>query len=292
MHGELLSYLYHRLMHSDNARVAPGATFSDGLIVLIYFYAVMSNCSPRWASVKKHWPLWLRWLKLPSYSQLMRRLREPAVRQLIARVNDECRERLGHSSEKFADGKPMVVGGFSKDPDAAVGKVPDGYARGYRLHAVVDASCGAVDACDVTALDAGEPTVTRRLVRRLDLRGVLVRGDSNYDSNPLYRAVADAGGRLLAPRKKPGRGLGHRPHHPDRLRAIAELEGDAAMLAEHKRHRIRIEQAFAHLTNLPFGLAPLPNFVRRLRRVRMWVEAKVTLYHVHRILSLHNTIAA
>jgi hypothetical protein len=291
MDGELLSYLYHRLLHSDNARVAPGSTYSDAVVVLIYFYAVLCDRSPRWAHDKRHWPLWLRRLEFPSYSQLMRRLRTEPTRRLIAQINDECRDRLPRCGEKFCDGKPLVVGGFSKDPDTAVGKVPDGWARGYRLHAIVD-RCGAVDALEVTPLDVGEPTVTRRLVRCLDLAGVLLRGDSNYDSNPLYRAVADRGGRLVAPRKKPGTGLGHCPHHPHRLRAVAELEGSAATLREHRCHRVRVEQAFAHLTNLPFGLAPLPNFVRRLRRVRMWVAAKIALYHVHRIHLQNNAIAA
>lgn len=221
----------------------------------------------------------------------MRRLRHPAVERLIQRINRDERDRLPHSSEKFCDGKPLVVSGFSKDPDARRGKVPAGWANGYKLHVIVDA-CGAIDAFELTALDIGEPTITRRLIPTINLMHVTLRGDSNYDSNPLYRVVADHGGRLIAPRKKPGTGLGHHPHHPDRLRAIAELEGSPQALCLHKRHRIRVEQGLAHLTNVPFGLSPLPNFVRRRRRVRRWVQTKIVLYHLSRNLSQHNVIAA
>ena len=143
-------------------------------------------------------------------------------------------------------------------------------------------------------MDAGEATVAAvTLLPCLDLRGCVLRADANYDSNRLYAAAAARGGRLLAFRRKPGAGLGHHAQHPDRLRAIAELEraSDApARRRAHKRHRDAVERAFAHLTNLPFGLAPLPNHVRRLRRVRLWVGAKVLLFHLH--LTLRQATAA
>jgi hypothetical protein len=79
---------------------------------------------------------------------------------------------------------------------------------------------------------------------------------------------------------------------PDRLRAIAELEGACDGLRVHQRCRIRVEQGLGHLTNLPFGLSPLPNFVRRRRRVTRWVLAKITLYHLHLNLRQLKTLAA
>lgn len=292
MDDQLFLHLYHRLFDDDNVQYAPHCQYSDSIIVLIYFLAVLRDRSPRWAWEKKNWPLWMRRLKPPSYSQFNRRLKTPSVQQWLQELCREFRDQLPHSAQKFCDGKPLTVGGFSKDPDTAEGKLPgDGWGRGYKAHVIVDA-CGAVDVFEVTALDAGEPTVMRRLVPLIDLRGVVLRGDSNYDSNPLYRAVAQAGGRLIAPRKKPGTGLGHHPHHPDRLRAIAELEQSDESLKTHQRHRIRVEQGLAHLTNLPCGLSPLPNFVRRRRRVTLWVLAKITLYHLHLILRQQQALAA
>jgi hypothetical protein len=146
---------------------------------------------------------------------------------------------------------------------------------------------------ELTALDAGEATAMRRLVALADLAGALLRGDGNYDANPLYAAVAARGGRLVANRKRPGTGLGHCPHHPDRLAAIAELEQRGTESARaHTRHRVRVEQALGHLTNLPCGLSPLPNFVRRQPRVARWVLAKITLYHLALILRQAQTLAA
>jgi hypothetical protein len=86
-----------------------------------------------------------------------------------------------------------------------------GWARGYELHAVVGA-CGAVGAFRVTPPDAGEATVARDVLPwsgACDLGGATLLADANYDPVALYAAVADAGGRLLAPRRKPGTGLGH-----------------------------------------------------------------------------------
>ena len=291
MDGELLGALYHRLFHDPSFARTPNCTFVDAPILFIYFFAVLNNQSTHWAIDKQHWPLWCRRLKFPSYSQLRRRLNNASTQQHIDRLNAEFRDRLPRSGDKIADGKPLVVGGYSKDPDAKPGKIPDGWGKGYKLHAVAD-SLGAIDDFEITALDAGEATVMRRLVERMNLSGCILRADANYDSNPLYRAVHDLGGRLIAPRRKPGTGLGHHPQHPDRLMAIAELEGDRQCLQQHKRYRVRVEQRFAHLTNLSFGLWALPNSVRRLHRVRLWIKAKIMLYHLHLALQHRRALAA
>lgn len=285
MDGELLRWLYHRLLHDPTLARTPDCTYGDGLVAFIYFFAVLSGHSPKWASRRRSWPPWCCAVlpqPLISYSQLSRRLKTDALRELVARLNEELRDRLPRGDAKAVDGKPLVVGGYSHDRDAAWGKVPDGWANGYKLHVVIDSASGAIDAFAVTSLAAGEATVLRRqLLGRVDLRGCTLRGDANYDSNPTYAAVADAGGRHVAQRRKPGTGLGHHPQHPDPRRAVRELEQTPGGLAEHKRRRNRVEQVLAHLGNLPFGLSALPPFVRRLPRVRLWVLAKITLYHLH-----------
>jgi hypothetical protein len=292
MEDELLHVLYHGLIADARDCVRGRCKFSDQVIGFIYLLAVAHDRSPRWAIDPRHWPLWLRRvLRPPSYSQLMRRLRTPSVRRYLNQLNEQWRDRLPRQLGKCCDGKPLVVGGFSKDPDAAWGKVPDSWAKGYKLHMIVD-SLGAIEAFRVTPLNTAEAKVARVLVRRMPLKQAIIRADAGYDSNALYAAVARRGGRFIAPRRKRGRGLGHHPQHPDRLRAIAELESNPQGLKTHRRLRVCVEQRLAHLTNLPFGLAPLPNFVRRLRRVRLWVLGKIILYHVHRNLSLLNAQAA
>jgi hypothetical protein len=253
MDGELLRWLYHRLLKDPKTNHTRDCTYSDGLIAFIYLFAVLTHHSPRWACDKCNWSPWCRRLRFPSYSQFCRRLKNGRIQRLIEQVNSECQQHLPKGKELIVDGKPLVVGGFSKDPDAANGRVPDGFARGYRLHAIVS-STGVFEAFAVTGLNGGEATVIRELVPSVPLEARIVRGDANFDSNPLYEEMAKGGGRLIAERRKSGKGLGHCRHHAHRLLAIEELEKTAGGLADHRRQRIRVEQSFAHLTNVPFGL--------------------------------------
>lgn len=293
MDGEMLRRVYHRLFKSDSGVPRAGCVYCDAVVVLVHVLAALTNHSHFWAHDKRNWPLWARRLAVPSYSQLMRRLKTPQVAALIASVNAEFRAALPDGVEKVCDGKPLVVSGFSKDPDVRRGRACGEWHKGYKLHVLSDAASAGVDAFEVTALDGGEPTVMRTLVARVELRGKTLRGDSNYDSNELYRLVANAGGRLVATRKKPGTGLGHHAQHPDRVQAIGELEGGAAdALKHHDRHRVRVEQHFAQMTNVSFGFWSLPNFVRRLPRVRAWIGTKVMLYHLYRSLTLARDLAA
>jgi hypothetical protein len=292
MDGELLRHLYHELFACGKSHLPPRCQFSDAVILFLYFLSVICDRSLCWAHDRRNWPLWARRLPRPSYSQLMRRLKTASIQACLDELNTRFRDRLPRTADKLVDGKPLVVGVFSKDPDARWGRLSsEQWACGYKVHIGAD-SAGAIEAFEVTSLNVGEAPVARRLAEALDLAGTIVRGDASYDSNPLYRIVAQRGGRLIAPRKKPGRGLGHHRQHPDRLRAIDLLEGTPDGLSQHRRQRIRVEQTLAHLTNLPFGLAPLPNWVRRLSRVQRWVAAKITLYHLHLSLAQARSNAA
>lgn len=286
MDGELLRAVYHELFHMGKARRPRRCEFADAVILFIYFLAVASDRSPRWAHDRKHWPLWARRLPRPSYSQLMRRLKTPSIKSCIIELNATLRARLPRTADKLVDGKPLTVGAYSKDPDARWGRLSNhNWASGYKMHVLAD-SAGPIEAFVVTPLNTDESRMARVMVRSLDLTGALVRADANYDSSPLYGSVARRGGRLIAPRRKPGRGIGHHVQHPDRLQAIELLEGSMEESRSHRRQRIRVEQLLGHLTNLPFGVAPLPNWVRRLRRVRAWIAAKICLYHLHLTLTL------
>ena len=302
MDDELLRTLYFRWMRDPILGRRPRrGKYPDGVILLVYFFAVLRDRSPRWALDRSNWPLWARRLRLPSDSQFYRRLATPAVAAAIRDLNHATRDALPASASKVVDARPLTVGGFSHDPDVRRGYVPGGMARGYKLHVVVD-SLGRIDAFDVTPLNRSEAAVAAGLVAELaagrtGLHGGVVRGDANDDAGFLYEAVARAGGRFIAPRRRPGTGLGHGPCHPDRRRAIEELEASAPVRRhvarrDHSRERGRVEQVLAHLSNLSFGLAALPGHVRRLRRVTRWTAAKITLYHLHLLRRLNNTRAA
>lgn len=283
MDGELLRWLYHRLLHDPNLSHTRDHTYSDGLILFILFFACLSNRSVRWAAERRNWPVCYRRLVLPSYSQLIRRSKSPMIGLWVEKITDELRQNLPASNTKLCDGKPLIVSGFSKDQDATPGHVPGGWAKGYKVHLLMDCT-GRIEQFEVTGLSAGESTVMRLMVQKVDLEGCLVRADANYDSNPLYGAVAQQKGRLIAPRRKPGRGLSRRRHHPHRLVAIKELESSQYDRQRHSAIRGEIERRIGHLTARPTDLFALPNFVRRLPRVKKWISLKVLLNQAHLVL--------
>ena len=60
------------------------------------------------------------------------------------------------------------------------------------------------------------------------------------------------------------------------------MERTPGALRQFERLRLGVEQAFGLMTHL--GLGALPPWVRRLRRVRLWVMGKVIAYHAHLLL--------
>ena len=103
-------------------------------------------------------------------------------------------------------------------------------------------------------------------------------GDASYDSNHLHEAAAQAGMRLIAPRRRPDKKIcKNRKHHPGRLEAIRFTEFDPAWEPMRKRVRTTVERFFGTLATFGGGLSSLPTWVRRLHRVRVWVAAKLTL---------------
>lgn len=281
MDGELFKRLYHLAGRVASRRAGRRCTFSDLEVLVTFVLAAVAHRPLSWACRRCNRPLWCWRLEVPTPSTMSRRTRTRHFQRLLLRLNAALLADLPGSSLKFLDGKALLVGGHSRDRDARTGRAPGGWGKGYRFHAVVNA-CGAVEAFAVTGLHAGEATVAREVLLPAcrDLRGALAVADGNFDSNNLYGSVGEAGGTLLAPRRKPGTGLGHgRGQHPDRLRAIEQLERTAGGRRDFDRLRLGVEQAFGLMTHL--GLGALPPWVRRLRRVRLWVMGKVIVYHAH-----------
>jgi len=176
MDGELLRQLYHELFHHNKLNTDRRCTYSDTIILFVHFLAVIHDRSDHWVHDRRNWPLGARRLRTPSYTRSMRRLGTTAVRIHIEKLNQTFRARLPRSTEKAVDGKPLVVGAYSRDADAKRECLAHNtWGEGYKLHAVVDAN-GAVEALRLTALNGGESTVARGLVGQLDLRGTVLRG--------------------------------------------------------------------------------------------------------------------
>lgn len=175
------------------------------------------------------------------------------------------------------DGKPLVVGAHSKDPDCHWGRAGRGYAKGYKLHAIYG-SGPLPPAWEIASLNVSEPEVAARLIPAYN-RGGYILGDKQFDSNPLHDVALDAGCQLVAQRKRPLDGLGHRRHSPGRLRSIALLQNDFGKALY--KCRSGIERQFGWLTNHAAGLSPLPNWVRRQDCVQRWVQAKLIIHAIY-----------
>ena len=127
-------------------------------------------------------------------------------------------------------------------------------------------------------MNESEPKIARELITQLDEPGYLI-GDRAYDSNYLYDLCGQRDIQLIThQRRKNARGLGHRRHSPQRLRAMCLKNTEFGRGLIDTREQI--ERIFGRLTNFSCGLSPLPNWVRTQRRVEMWVCVKLMIYNI------------
>jgi len=251
--------------------------FFDFEIVGVYLWAVVHDRPTSWACNARNWPKDLRNQRLPSQSTMSRRMGTTEVQRLMAAMEGSLLRLQGHGWVKVVDGKPLIVGTHSKDPDSEWGRAGHGYGKGYKLHAIF--GDGPLPwQWELTPLNVGEPEVAARLTPALPRGGYLL-GDKQYDSNPLHDVALANGYQLVAERKRPGTDLGHRHHSSGRLRSIELLRNDFGKALYQCRDDV--ERRFAWLTNHGGGLAPLPNWVRRLSRVRSWVQAKLIIHTIY-----------
>ena len=216
------------------------------------------------------------WLTLPSEATLSRRMRSVSVMLLLAMLYDHlAAEHPQPTLVRQVDSKPLPIGGFSKDRDARRGYGAGQLVRGYKLFCVWGG--GVIpDAFTLGPMSLSDPAAAALLTPRLNGSGYLL-ADITHDSNPLHAVTAALGFQLLAPRKCPGTGLGHQQHEPSRLRSIQLLESDSPFARTLYAQRGDIERHFGHSGNFGGGLQPLPNWVRRPRRVVLWVVTKLLL---------------
>ncbi len=247
--------------------------FTDCEILEVYLWAALHDRPISWACRRESWPLHSRRRLRPNPSTMTRRLRTMSLKKRMLRLR-RALQKTGSGRRVFIDGKPLIVSAFSKDRQATWGYAVNNHARGYKLHAICD-DCQSIVNWSVRPMNEAESVVGRRLVSRCKTNASLLYADASYDSNPLHAVAARRGMQLLAPRRKPGRGLGWRTHHPGRLRSIEILEHDPVAAKEHRRARVKIERCFGNLTSFGGGLSPLPAWVRTLHRVRLWVLAKL-----------------
>lgn len=278
MEDELFTQVYRLLVEEGNKRLRRGRTqYSDVLILLVYFWAVIHDRPTCWACQRRNWPAAWQWLSLPSQPTMSRRLRSLSVGLLLMAVMD--RLRAVHRPQTTADplvhvldSRPLVVGGSSKDRDAQYGHAICGMARGYKSFDLYGTAV-VPDQLQLGTLKWSDLEGGMRLLRQADFGGYLL-ADSSFDSSELHAWARGHGIQMVAPRRLPGTGLGHRPHDPARLRSIELLEGPDPFGSGLFAMRNDIERHYGNCSSFACGLQPLPSWVRTPPRVARWLWAK------------------
>ena len=270
MERELWLVLYRNLRAVSRHTTQKHVHYPPWVIAAVLLWAALHDRPVAWACKLDNWSTTrLRPPTLPSASTVSRRRTRPEFQGFLDRFAQNIHGDGPPAWELMIDGKPLPVGRCSKDPDAK--GTPLG--RGYKLHAIWGQG-PLPDAWEVTSLREYEGAVAKRLLARIHGKGYLL-ADGNYESSALYDAAAESGYQLLAEPDERDTGEGHRYQSPYRLQALRLFEDGLG--GALYRDRSAIERNFGNAGSFGGGLSPLPNWVRRQRRVEQWVWCKLMI---------------
>jgi len=273
MERELWGLLYAIATKLDN----PWGSwkFSTSEILAVYFWCVVNDRPMIWGVDKANWPARLRTRRLPSQSTLSRRMRRADTQQLMTEVEGVWLTLVGVSQLliRVIDAKPLPISGVTKDKDAGYGRGAGGMQKGYKFYAVW-AGGPLPLAWALAPMNHSEKAMARELIPSIPGSGYLL-ADTEYDSNQLFELAHDANHQLVTQKRQKHRPVGHRPQSPYRLRSIELLKHRFGKTLY--RFRGQIERDFGNLVSFGGGLSCLPAWVRRMPRVRNWVQAKLLL---------------
>jgi Transposase DDE domain len=255
------------------------------VLVAVMLWATLHDRPISWACQSRHWSTTrLRPGRLPSPATLSRRLDGVGVGLFWRALTERIRGSGPPALIAFMDGKPLLVGGNSKDPDARFGRAAGHVGRGYKLHTVWSTH-PVPEAWEVTPLNGCEKAAARRLLTQLGHGGYLL-ADGNYDASPVYDAAWSAGYQLVAPfRKATNPGCGKHYQSPHRRRSIALMQSPFGRTLYQAR--TQIERNYGNAVAFGGGMTAPPAWVRGLERVRTWTWAKLIINGV-RISRLHD----
>lgn len=275
MERELWPLLYHYVRLTAKGFRQKYVQIQPWIVVATMLWAALHDRPLTWACNPAHWSTTkLRPPRIPSQPTMSRRVDSVATGLFWHRLEQNLHGSDHPALLAFIDGKPLPIGGFSKDPDARWGHGAGGLAKGFKLHAVWSTGVSP-ETWEVTPMNTSEKEVAQRLIGQLHYGGYLL-ADGEYDASYLYDLAFERGYQLISPyRKAENPGCGKHYQSPHRLHSI-ELLQDAFGKGLY-RARTQIERSFGNATSFGGGLAPLPAWVRGLDRVRTWVWAKLLI---------------
>ena len=282
MERELWPTLYDYVQQTAREVHQKYVQMQPWIIVATFLWAALHDRPVRWACDERNWSTTrLKPMRIPSEAVMSRRADGIATGIFWKRLEQHLRQSDQPALIAFIDGKPLPVGGNSKDPDARRGRGAGGLAKGYKLHAVW--SQGVLpEAWEVRPLNVNEKTVANRLIGELRHGGYLL-ADGEYDASYLYDRAFEQGYQLVAPyRKAKHPGSGKHYQSPHRLHSIELLQHEYGQKLYQARRSI--ERSFGNATSFGGGLAPLPAWVRGSDRVRTWTWAKLLINAVRIVL--------
>lgn len=274
MERELWPLLYRTLITTARDFHQKYVQLQPWTVAAVLLWAALHDRPISWACDPAHWSgTRLQPAHLPSQPTVSRRLRRVAFDCFLNLLAKRLRGDGLPALALTLDGKPLLVGGCGKDPDAKFGRAAGHLGRGYKLH-VIWAGRPLPEAWEVTPLNEHEARVAERLFGQLT-GGGYVLADANYDATALFDRAGQRGYQLVAAQLDNNPGTGHHYQSPYRLRCIELLRG--AFGRELFIRRTGIERVFGNATSFGGGLSPLPAWVRRHHRVNRWVWAKLAI---------------
>ena len=247
--------------------------YSDREILRVILWAVLHDRPMVWACRSEHWRE--RWCpeSLPDPSTVSRRWRRLDLQTKAYAMHEASVRWLGPGGRYAAiDGRPLPIGGCSKDPDARCGRAARGMGKGYKMYTLIDMR-HAILAYIVRPMNEAEQTVALTLVRNLPDTVTRIVGDGVYDSVKLHRAVEATGRKLYTPLRENRVGRRQQERRLQLLRLLKRSVGKRLL-----ESRNEIERTYGQTSTIAFGFKGLPSWARRRRRVFRWMWGKNLLH--------------
>ena len=111
--------------------------YSDVRMAAWFLWAVAHDRPMCRACQGSSYRWWFRPRRLPSASPRWRRIRHERCQKILQVVLHPLADSGQPTTACFLDARPLTIGPCSKDRPVKAGRVYGGFARGYKLHAIV-----------------------------------------------------------------------------------------------------------------------------------------------------------